>query len=112
MTSSAEPSRAFNEHVGDLAQGVLTAADPYEAGLDFMGGLVDHMEAEEPAGSLYLIWGALTDWVALRPDEEQLAMSEMLRAAREWLTLDCDDRDAVDRYFDHWLYDVCGYKRR
>jgi hypothetical protein len=76
-----------------------------------MSGMVDNLEAEESAGRLYLIWGALTDWVELRPDEEQLTMSEMLRGAREWLTL-CDDRDAVDRYFDHWLYDVCGYKRR
>lgn len=66
----------------------------------------------EYAGSMYCLWGALTDWVELKPDEEARACAEMARAAREWLALDPRDSDAVCRYFDHWLYDVCGYKRR
>jgi hypothetical protein len=57
------------------------------------------------------LWGALTDWVEVKPDEEDIARAEMIRAAREWLALNPHDSDAVDAYLDYWLHDVCGYER-
>ncbi|MET8911012.1 hypothetical protein [Micromonospora sp. NPDC004551] len=47
----------------------------------------------------------------LKPEEEQQASLEMVRAAQEWLALDLADDAALDRYFDHWLYEVLGYAR-
>jgi len=35
----------------------------------------------------------------------------MVRSAREWLSLDLADREAVERYLDYWVHDVCGYAR-
>ncbi|MEU4483171.1 hypothetical protein AB0F68_34730 [Micromonospora sp. NPDC023966] len=76
-----------------------------------MGETLDVMTIGEYAGSIYCLRGALTDWVELKPDEEERAFAEMARAAREWLALDPRDSGTVRRYFDYWLYDVCGYER-
>ncbi len=65
----------------------------------------------EYAVSMYNLWGDLTDWVELKPAEEDLAKAEMVRAAREWLALNPRDSDAVRRYFDHWLHDVFHHDR-
>lgn len=65
-----------------------------------------------PAGSMYLIWGEPTDRVELKPDEHDQAIAEMVRAAREWLSLDLANHEAVARYLDYWVHDVCGYARR
>jgi hypothetical protein len=35
----------------------------------------------------------------------------MVRAAREWLAVGARDSNAVARYFDYWLHDVCGHER-
>ena len=59
---------------------------------------------------LWLMWGSLTDWVELRPEETELAEAAMARAAREWLSLP-DSAEARRAYFDRWLYDELGYER-
>ncbi|MGQ5262828.1 hypothetical protein ACTWLT_18980 [Micromonospora sp. ZYX-F-536] len=99
------------ERARDLAEQILRADEPYDLGLLFMGETLDVMTIGEYADSMYCVWGALTDWVELKPDEQDRAFAEMTRAAREWLALDPHDNDAVFRYFDYWLYDVCGYER-
>ena len=59
---------------------------------------------------LWLIWGALTDWVEQKPAEAEQAESSMIRAAQEWLSLPETD-EAQRAYFDRWLYDELGYER-
>jgi hypothetical protein len=59
---------------------------------------------------LWLLWGALTDWVEVKPEEADQAESAMRRAAHEWLALP-DNAEAQRAYFDRWLYDEMGYER-
>lgn len=59
---------------------------------------------------LWLIWGALTDWVEQRPSEEEMAEAAMLRAAREWLAVDIDDDAARKAYLDRWVFEELGYE--
>ncbi|PYC67340.1 hypothetical protein C7C45_22665 [Micromonospora arborensis] len=99
------------ERARDLSEQILRADDPYDLGLQFMGETIDVIDIVEYAGSMYCLWGALTDRVELKPDEEDRTFAEMARAARDWLALDPRDSEAVRRYFDYWLYDVCGYER-
>ena len=111
-SSDDEAWSAYLERARELAEQILRADDPYDLGLQLSGEAANAMSIGEDAGRMWWLWGALTDWVELKPDEEDRAFAEMARAAREWLALDPHDRDAVLRYFDHWLYDVCGYERR
>jgi hypothetical protein len=69
-------------------------------------------ESPDTMWPLWLIWGALTDWVELRPTEKSAAEQEMLRAAREWLALSQGDHAARDSYLDRWVYDEMGYERK
>ena len=66
--------------------------------------------SDTPMGPLWLIWGALTDWVEQRPAEASQAEAVMARAAREWLSLP-EAAGAQRTYFDHWLYEELGYDR-
>ncbi|WP_084259194.1 hypothetical protein [Microtetraspora malaysiensis] len=100
---------AYLERTRDLAEQLLRANDPYDVGLELMGETIEVFTIGDWAGSMYTLWGDLTDWVELKPAEEELAQAEMVRAAREWLALNPRDSDAVGRYFDHWLYDVFGH---
>jgi len=59
---------------------------------------------------LWLIWGALTDWVEQKPAEAEQAESSMIRAAEEWLSLP-ESAEAQRAYFDRWLYDELGDER-
>ncbi len=61
---------------------------------------------------LWLIWGALTDWVELRPEGSAQAEATMVRAAEEWLSLPSTESDARTAYLDRWVYDELGYERK
>jgi hypothetical protein len=102
---------AYLDLTRQRADQLLRADDPYDIALQLWGDSLAVVAAGEYAGSMSALWGALTDWVETKPDEEAGAKAEMIRAAQEWLALDPHDGDAVCRYFDHWLHDVCGYKR-
>jgi hypothetical protein len=91
---------------------VLVASRTYEAAVDLWGELGPTDLTDTLRLNLYLQWAALTDWVELKPEEEEEASLEMVRAAQEWLTLDLADDAALDRYIDHWLHDALGYSRR
>ena len=82
---------------------VLASDDPSIAAAEILAVLHDHLETEDFATSLYLVWGAL--------GENEWQQDRAVDAAREWLTLDHLDRVAVRHYYDHWLYEVCGYQR-
>jgi hypothetical protein len=61
--------------------------------------------------ALWLIWGALTDWVENRPTERAAAEEKMSAAAREWLTVEGDEA-LTEAYCQRWVYDEMGYERR
>jgi hypothetical protein len=75
------------------------------------------MEAVGPKGpegaqcyGLWQLWGALTDWVQLHPDQRDAAESVMRRAAAEWLEVD-DDQAAIEAYFGRWLHSELPQER-
>ncbi|MEU6428251.1 hypothetical protein ABZ860_20350 [Microbispora sp. NPDC046973] len=104
---------AYLERTRELAGQLLHADDPYDVGLQLMGDTIEVIITGEYeyAVSMYNLWGDLTDRMELKPAEGDLAKAEMVRAAREWLALDCRDSDAVKRYFDHWLHDILHHDR-
>jgi hypothetical protein len=107
------------KHIEPMPQGALTtirmraeelvggSASPYERGRDIHSAAMSAASGESPEAehcwALWLLWGALTDWVELKPDERLMAEDTMRRAAKEWLELP-DGEPAWRRYFDHWLY--------
>lgn len=113
MSSPAPHQPAtYLRRVNELAEQLLTADDPYDVAVQLWETSGRAVEASALSGSICALWGALTDWVECRRDEEEFARGEMVRAARAWLALNVDDPDAVDRYFEYWLHEVCGYERR
>ncbi|WP_250036061.1 hypothetical protein [Paractinoplanes maris] len=94
---------AYLDEMRELMRQVIAADDPSVPAAAILAALHDHLETEDFATSLYLVWGCLgeSEW---EPDRAA-------DAAREWLALDHHDRDAVRRHYDHWLYQVCGYQR-
>jgi len=83
----------------------------YRAASRVWGTAMRHATDSEPIMyPLWLLWGALTDWVEQRPAEAELAESAMIRAAQEWLLLP-ENAEAQGAYFDRWLYDELGYER-
>lgn len=99
------------QQVTALAEELVATDDPYEVALEIYGVSALASLEIEPAGFVWLIWGELTDRMELKPDETEQAAAEMVRSAREGLSLDLADREAVERYLDYWVHDVCGYAR-
>jgi hypothetical protein len=54
---------------------------------------------------LWLMWGAYTDWVEVKPEEKAEAEIAMRRAASEWLGL-AQDAQSRKAYFDRWLKEL------
>jgi hypothetical protein len=92
----------------------LAAGDnqPYDLGLQLWKL---SMAQVDPAGDwvyypLWLLWGALTDWVEVKPAETAQAEAAMVEAAKGFLSV--VGQEARERaYFDHWLYERLGYER-
>ena len=95
----------------DMRKIVADEDDPYEAGSRIystaMSAVGDPDDVMHPT---WLAWGALTDWVEMKPEEAPEAHAAMRRAAHEWLSLG-DDSASRHAYFDRWLYDELGYER-
>lgn len=93
-----------------MLQGQL---EPYDWGSKVWGmAMGKASESPDVMWPLWLIWGALTDWVEVRPAEKSAAEQEMLRAAREWLALPEGDHAARESYLEGWVYDEMGYERK
>jgi hypothetical protein len=90
--------------------------EPYAAGREIWGAAFDGTFCKavapdpEHCKALWLLWGALTDWIALKPDESAEAERTMRRAATEWLEV-ADDESKWRAYFEHWLYAEMEYDR-
>jgi hypothetical protein len=110
-----EDSEAFRVAVRAQAAAMLDGdASPYDLALEIWHlamGEWPGPDGDEACISLHLIWGALTDWVELRPTETDQAEAHMVTAAREWLTIE-GDQQAEAEYFDRWVHDILGYERR
>ncbi|WP_329458081.1 hypothetical protein [Streptomyces sp. NBC_01497] len=108
-----EDSEAFRAAVRAHTAVILNGkSSPYDAALEIWalaGRQWPGDDGDEACVSLQLVWGALTDWVELRPAETDQAETRMVAAAREWLTIE-GDREAEVRYFDRWIYDILGYE--
>jgi len=86
-------------------------SDTYEAGLAIWGRAFSLAgDSKDLMWPMWLIWGALTDWVEVKPNEATTARESMLRAAREWLSLEQSPSERKD-YFDRWLFDELGHER-
>ncbi|GAB2592626.1 hypothetical protein Aab01nite_37350 [Paractinoplanes abujensis] len=94
---------AYLDEIRVLLHEVLAADDLSIPAAAIVAALHDHLATEEFATSLYLLWGFL--------GESEWEQDRAADAAREWLALDHADRAAVRGYYDHWLFDVCGYQR-
>ncbi|MBL7256206.1 hypothetical protein [Paractinoplanes lichenicola] len=98
---------AYLDEIRALMHEVLAAGDPSIPAAAILAALHDHLETEEFATSLYLLWGFLGE----SESESEWEQGRAADAAREWLALDHSDRASVRGYYDHWLFDVCGYQR-
>lgn len=109
-----EGSRDALQELRDSAR-VLVAmpGSPYDVATSMwrtaMSAVCSGTEGEQCHG-LWLLWGALTDWVERKPSERLVAEDAMRRAANEWLAV-VDDEAAWRAYFDRWLYEEIGYPR-
>jgi hypothetical protein len=87
--------------------------DPYTVGRKIWEIAFAHASiSPEVVWPMWLIWGALTDWVELKPEKEEKAKKEMLRASVEWLAIGRDDSDLRRAYLDRWVYDELGIERK
>lgn len=108
--STATALALIERWMSEILQGKLA---PYDGGWRIWR-LAGKKASESPdtLWPLWLIWGALADWVELRPTEKPVAEQEMCRAAREWLALPYGDLGARRSYLDRWVYDEMGYERK
>jgi hypothetical protein len=109
-------TREFLAGVDHRAQRLLGCpGGEYEVGIELMGYVMLHLETDETAGGLYLIWGSLTDWIdgprAEEPGARDAALASMRRCASEWLEVE-RTRVGLRIWLDRWVYDECGYERK
>jgi hypothetical protein len=82
---------------------------PYSAGRSIWEVAFTHAkDYPEPMWPLWLIWGALMDWVEVKPQDKEQVEQEMLRASKEWLAIDRSDGDAREAYLRRWVHDELG----
>jgi hypothetical protein len=105
-------SAALHRIETDMRAIVAGDGDPYEAGWRIWGEAFSLApQSNDLMWPLWLLWGALTDWVEVNPEETDKAHAAMRRAAREWLSLN-DDESSRQKYFHRWLFDELGYEKR
>ena len=93
-------------------RGILSGEEePYEAGREIWSqAFMAAKDSKELMWPLWLLWGALTDWVEVRPKEKDQAYEAMRRASREWLAL-AHDSTLHKPYFERWLYEELDCER-
>ncbi len=111
VTASDPQDGAMWKAFDELMVQIASATEPYWLAAEVGGCVVDAIIDSLPAEYVYLIWASLTDRWERKPDERRDAEAQMRRAATEWLAVR-NDAVSRERYFDHWLHDVCGYERQ
>ncbi len=85
---------------------VAGEGEPYDAGLRIWRDAFSHAaKFQDVVWPMWLLWGALTDWVEVKADQKSLAEQAMRRASREWLDL-ARDPDSVKQYFERWFEEL------
>lgn len=112
---SPHGARHALDQIGVHAQTIVDGrVEPYTAGWEIWGLAMAGIDGStvdiDHCHGLWLIWGALTDWVELRPADESAAEAAMLRVATDWLAARYDERQ-WRALLDHWIYDELGYRR-
>jgi hypothetical protein len=109
---SRESRPTLNAYIDQIAQG---QGDPYSLAFDLYRAAMSSVAPEGRDGAqaygLYMLFGALTDWVENKPAERPEAEAAMQRAAKDWIAVRDADEPEWRAYFDRWLYDEMGYKR-
>lgn len=112
MTTQDKITAALDAIRREMRKMLATEEAPYATGWNVWGIAMSHApESPDVMHPLWLIWGALTDWVENKPEQRTQAEEVMRRAAREWLSLDSQDPKARHEYLDRWVYDEMGYER-
>jgi len=97
--ADGDPMTVVRGYAEELATG---RGEPYAIGRKIwstaMGGVSPIGIEGEQCHALWLLWGALTDWIENKPDEKRAAEEAMRRAATEWLTV-ADSEPTWRAYF-------------
>ena len=113
MMNADDITTALDAIQAEMCKMLAAEESPYDGGRNIWGIAMSHSSTSpEVMHPLWLIWGALTDWVENKPDEKAQAEKEMLRAAREWLSLEPKDSSTMVVYLERWVYDEMGYERK
>lgn len=110
-TTARDALATIRAHAEDL---MAARTQPYDAGWAMWSAALCGVERStdgEHCHALWLLWGGLTDWVEIKPEDIGAAERAMRRAAHDWLTV-ADDESRWRSFFEHWLYDELGYARR
>ena len=81
---------------------LLEADDTYWAATEIAAAASDGLTLSVPAGYQFSMWSELTDWYEHKPDEDELAVAAMRRAAADWLIAK-NDAEERESYFKKWL---------
>jgi hypothetical protein len=112
MRAKYDSAGALSAIEQEMRAMVAGCAQPYAAGRKIWAIAFTHAkDYPESMWGLWLVWGALTDWVTMKPHEKERAEQEMLRASREWLALDLSDPKSRDAYLHRWVDDELGIGR-
>jgi hypothetical protein len=96
------------EITGLIADVARSQLDTYDRAREVWGYSMDGARAGDWIyHPLWLLWGVLTDWVEVKPEETDEAEAAMREAAQAFLPI-AEDDDALRLYFDRWLYEECG----
>jgi hypothetical protein len=110
--SDMSESEALEKIEDQMRRMIDGNAAPYDAGWIIWATAMAVVDSPELMHPFWLIWGALTDWVELRPEETAEAEATMVRAAKEWLSLPRTESHARTAYLNRWVYDEMGYERK
>jgi hypothetical protein len=110
MTDDLRISALLSEIEAHMRRLIAAEAGRYEVAWEIWGKAMSAVDSPDLTHPLWLIWGALTDWVELRPEETYQAEQAMVRAATEWLSLPYGDATARKNYLDRWVFDELGYE--
>jgi hypothetical protein len=104
-------SAALRRMEADMRSLASSEGDPYEAGRRIWAEAFSLAgESKDLMWPLWLLWGALTDWIEMKPDETHRACEAMRRASREWL-VGGGQANSRRAYFEKWLYEELGIER-
>lgn len=104
MPSSGPDSQLYAILTSAAQRVLVPTGNAYEVGLDVMGTIGGELITTAACGGrAYCLWAELTDIAdAPRIDDPALCEERSRMAAAEWLEVDTNSSDAIERYFERW----------